>query len=368
MSQQPSWNFGRFLRTVTYFDTLPFLRFIPCLKTLVLGDESTVNDPVTPPIGTILLVNVTPELGKPLVNLLQQQHYPVRVYSPHIQPGQLGEGVDYVTGDLSAQAFQSAQTVIYCDTGEDFRGLLQATVHHLGTGETTTLFDFGQVTEDLRKSWGAVDDVVMGGVSESGIRLVEGKAVFAGNVSTANSGGFASVRNRNFDPPLDLSGYEGIELRVCGDGKRYKFIMRCEGRWDGVSYCYSFDTVAQEWITVRIPFRELIPVFRAKTLPDVGGFDPSCIYSLQLMLSKFEYDGGLNPTFEPGGFTLQLERIAAYGGEPTPKFIWVGEDEIEVTEKASLQTSSLPYGMVTGVSAETVGEQCLQVLERPVTG
>lgn len=30
--------------------------------------------------------------------------------------------------------------------------------------------------------------------------------VFAGNVTTANNGGFASVRCRNIEPPLDLSG------------------------------------------------------------------------------------------------------------------------------------------------------------------
>lgn len=30
--------------------------------------------------------------------------------------------------------------------------------------------------------------------------------VFAGNVTSANNGGFASVRCRNAEPPLDLSG------------------------------------------------------------------------------------------------------------------------------------------------------------------
>lgn len=38
--------------------------------------------------------------------------------------------------------------------------------------------------------------------------------VFSGNVSTDNSGGFASVRSLNYDPPLDLSAYEGVSLRL----------------------------------------------------------------------------------------------------------------------------------------------------------
>lgn len=33
--------------------------------------------------------------------------------------------------------------------------------------------------------------------------------VFAGSVTTANNGGFASVRTRNLEPPLDLSGGVG---------------------------------------------------------------------------------------------------------------------------------------------------------------
>jgi Complex I intermediate-associated protein 30 (CIA30) len=50
------------------------------------------------------------------------------------------------------------------------------------------------------RDWGPLDDVVMGGVSESGfeIRAGAGEAggpagVFSGAVSTSNSGGFASV-------------------------------------------------------------------------------------------------------------------------------------------------------------------------------
>jgi uncharacterized protein YbjT (DUF2867 family) len=163
----------------------------------------------------------------------------------------------------------------------------------------------------------------MGGVSESSLRLIENAALFTGNVSTANSGGFVSVRTRNFNPPLNLAAYQGIELRVKGDGQRYKFILRCEAKWDGISYCYSFDTEKDRSIDVRIPFEALIPVFRAKTLQNAPPFDSSQVYALQLMLSKFEYDGALNPHFRPGGFALQVETIKAYGGTIQPQFIMI---------------------------------------------
>ena len=163
----------------------------------------------------------------------------------------------------------------------------------------------------------------MGGVSQSGIRVADNKAIFSGVVSTENNGGFASVRTRNVDPPLDLSDYEGVELKVIGDGKRYKFIARCEGKWDGVGYSYSFDTVYDFPTTIRIPFKDLIPVFRAKTVSEANQIDASKIYSMQLMLSKFEYDGELNPKFEAGSFAIEVEYIKAYGGKAKPQFIQI---------------------------------------------
>ncbi|MEL6223511.1 MAG: CIA30 family protein [Cyanobacteria bacterium J06627_8] len=174
------------------------------------------------------------------------------------------------------------------------------------------IFDFRSPDPNLDTVWGAVDDVVMGGVSQSGFTHTEQGALFSGVVSTENSGGFASVRTRNFDPSLNLNDYTGIELRIRGDGNRYKFILRDETRWDGVGYSYSFDTEADAWMTVQIPFTTLIPVFRARTLSDGQQVDPSQIRAFQVMLSKFEYDGALNPTFEPGAFQLLIETIRAY--------------------------------------------------------
>lgn len=174
------------------------------------------------------------------------------------------------------------------------------------------LFDFRHPIADLQQTWGALDDVVMGGVSNSSLQSEPGIARFTGDVSTENSGGFASVRTRNFEPPLNLADFSGIALQVKGDGKRYKFLIRDEDTWDSIAYSYSFDTVANEWITVQIPFQQLTPVFRAKTVKTPRPLDQNRIRSLQLMLSKFEYDSALNPHFSPGQFQLDIETIAVY--------------------------------------------------------
>lgn len=101
----------------------------------------------------------------------------------------------------------------------------------------------------VESRWGPLDDVVMGGVSQSGLYRVRGAgpagqdvAVFRGNVSVANNGGFASVRSRNWEPALDLGAYEGLRITLRGDGQRYKVILRCSEGWDSICYCLSVDT------------------------------------------------------------------------------------------------------------------------------
>ena len=178
--------------------------------------------------------------------------------------------------------------------------------------QANVLFDFRQPNAALSQTWGALDDVVMGGVSNSTFQLDEGVARFSGIVSTANSGGFASARTRNFEPSLNLAASKGIELRVKGDGQRYKLLLRDEDSWDSLAYAYSFDTIAHQWQTIRIPFAQTVPVFRAKTQPTARSLNATQIRSLQLMLSKFEYDGALNPHFTPGAFSLLVETIQVY--------------------------------------------------------
>jgi hypothetical protein len=178
------------------------------------------------------------------------------------------------------------------------------------------LFDFQQPNPMVLQLWGALDDVVMGGVSASRLEMGDRSALFTGTISTANSGGFASVRTRNFASDkrvgIDLSGYRGLELHIKGDGQRYKFFLRDRTQWDSIAFATSFDTTPDQWITVQVPFETLTPVLRARSLPNTAPLNPSSICSLQLMLSKFEYDGQLNPHFGSGEFKLAIAWIRAY--------------------------------------------------------
>ena len=162
-------------------------------------------------------------------------------------------------------------------------------------------------TPGLEETWGSLDDVVMGGASTSTLSRSEGAGedggaalVFTGLVSTANNGGFASVRNRDWEPPKDATAASGLEFRVRGDGQRYKVYLRTAKGWDALAYGASFDTEKGVWKTVRLPFSEFQPIFRAKSIRNAPMMDRSSLRSVQLMLSKFEFDSALNPHFKCG--------------------------------------------------------------------
>lgn len=224
--------------------------------------------------------------------------------------------------------------VILEDTPEnvEYRGiknLVEAARKHfeeIDKVETIPVLEFTD-PEKVRAQWGPLDDVVMGGVSESNLRVENGELVFSGFVSTNNSGGFVSARTVTFDTPMDLSTYDGIDLRVKGDGQSFKLIIRCNPNWDGISHCYTFPTEKETWEEVRVPFSEFNTVFRSKALKGGQALDPKRIFAFQIMLSKFEYDGDLNPTFKPGAFQLRIDSLSAYKGNGAlrcPKIVHIG--------------------------------------------
>ena len=101
--------------------------------------------------------------------------------------------------------------------------------------ETLFLFDRPEAVA----AWSAIDDRVMGGVSRSALRFdPAGHAVFCGQVSPDNNGGFASVRASVSTPVT--TDIDAIELLVRGDGHRYKLNLRTDRGFDGVNYQAAF--------------------------------------------------------------------------------------------------------------------------------
>lgn len=127
--------------------------------------------------------------------------------------------------------------------------------------EPVVLFDFN--SNSVLTNWMIVDDGVMGGRSEGNFELsAEGNAVFFGDVSLENNGGFSSVRYRFVKK--DASPFSLVEIRVKGDGKRYQFRVKSDA-YDRQSYITYFDT-SGDWETITIKLKDLYPSWRGMRL------------------------------------------------------------------------------------------------------
>ena len=149
--------------------------------------------------------------------------------------------------------------------------------------------------------WTSVNDVVMGGMSDSLLQVSEeGTGLFAGHLSLENNGGFASVRAPL--PENDFTGYDGIVLRLKGNGNRYSFRIRTDMMFDGLVYRQEFDTAAGEWMDIELPFSDFKPSFRGHIVSDASPLDPSRVFQIGFLISEKQ----------EGSFRLEIERIDAY--------------------------------------------------------
>eukprot|EP01018_Ginkgo_biloba_P014949 Gb_08986 [translate_table: standard] len=391
--RQP-WDIGRFLRTLYFFNGPPSpAKLFESLIAQFSSSTSRQSVPEMKNMDLVLVAGATGGVGKRVVDALRKKGIPVRVLVRNADKARslLGPNVDLVIGDitkkdsLNPEYFKGVKKVINAvsvivgpkegDTPErakynqgikffypeikgdspetveyvGMRNLINAVRDNVGLGDGKMLFGFQDNTL-IGPTWGALDDVVMGGVSESLFQISptvgeDGRLVglFKGYVSTTNNGGFASIRTKNFSPLEDLSAYNGLELQLKGDGRRYKLIIRTSTEWDAVGYTTSFDTIKEQWHSVYLPFSTLKPVFRARTVTDAPTFDASRVASLQLMYSKFEYDGKLNPSFEPGPFQLPISSIRACLKDPiTPRFVHVSSAGVTRPERPGLDLSKQP--------------------------
>jgi len=164
---------------------------------------------------------------------------------------------------------------------------------------TRLILSFG--TADEARRWAEVNDSVMGGLSQSKLVFTpSGTALFQGNVSLENYGGFASVRTYPY--PYQLGGYEGMALRVRGDGHRYRLRFRIDANYDGIAYQASFDTVPDEWCVIRVPFADCKPTFRGLRVPSAPPLDSRLIQQIGFMIADKQ----------EGFFKLEIDWVKAY--------------------------------------------------------
>lgn len=135
-------------------------------------------------------------------------------------------------------------------------------------GDSLVLVDFSK--SNALDDWYVVDDGVMGGLSQGSLLInKEDHAVFSGQISLDNYGGFSSVRH--VLSPTDCTPYSKIVLSVKGDGKKYQFRIK-SNRSDYYSYIQYFETTG-DWELIELNLADFYPSFRGRTLksPNFSG-------------------------------------------------------------------------------------------------
>ena len=148
---------------------------------------------------------------------------------------------------------------------------------------TQMLYNF---PEQGKGKWRIQNDVVMGGRSESQLKMSEDSmAHFSGRVSLENNGGFCSMHQTVEKEPLTISkDSKSFLIELKGDGKAYNFRIRTpKGRH---SYAYTFPTKADEnWETVTIPFDLMAATYRGEEV-DVPNYSGENVVEMQFLIGN----------------------------------------------------------------------------------
>jgi NADH dehydrogenase [ubiquinone] 1 alpha subcomplex assembly factor 1 len=161
------------------------------------------------------------------------------------------------------------------------------------------LFDFA--ISGLPNPFQSIDDRIMGGISQSSLQIREGTgAIFTGNVSAANGGGFASVRASGL--AIDASKYQGVLLKICGDGKIYKLRLLNQTLGDPPVYESRFETLNGEEQQIQLAFADLEAVRRGQRILSAPIFNRAHIQAIGFLISDKQY----------GSFSLTIESISLY--------------------------------------------------------
>lgn len=158
-------------------------------------------------------------------------------------------------------------------------------------------FEFKNLSE---QQYVVVNDSVMGGRSVSELMVLKHTAVYKGEVSLRNNGGFASVRL--IWPFGEVDSKTFIKLKVQGDGKAYQLRFRTNKGFDGAAYAQSFQTTAGETQSFVFNVSDFKPTYRGRFLRNMP----------TLHLSNVKQFGFMVADKQVGDFELSLLKIELY--------------------------------------------------------
>ena len=108
--------------------------------------------------------------------------------------------------------------------------------------------DFGK--DKAGSDWVVINDGVMGGKSNGSMHLKENSLVFKGDVSTANNGGFSTIRSRFRS--FDLSGYSVVSVRYKSEGHSFSMTLEDSKPFNTPYYKAEMPGEKDQWQTAKM--------------------------------------------------------------------------------------------------------------------
>ncbi|WGH74267.1 CIA30 family protein [Tenacibaculum tangerinum] len=148
----------------------------------------------------------------------------------------------------------------------------------IGMNDEIVIFD----GKSNQNEWNITNDTVMGGVSNSSMKIDEtGKAIFSGEVSTENNGGFAMTRL-----PVKVAFEKDkrvIKVKLKGDGKQYQFRLK-SSKEQRYWYVQNFKTTNQKEEII-LSLAEFYPSYRGRKL-DFENFSANKIEEIAILIGN----------------------------------------------------------------------------------
>ena len=190
------------------------------------------------------------------------------------------------------------------------------------------IFDFSKNATDTITKFDRIDDAIMGGISTSVLREVNGKdyATWSG-VCRIDGGGFCGFRTLPFVTPINVSSADGlfVDCRLVSDDEPerrvWKMTVRTESGYRGEQvYQAEFDMPKRPsdengWNRIFVPFENFQLVRGPRLVADGPPIDVSNgLFQIGFTMSKFKiaYNTTELDHFRAGYFDLQIEKIGSF--------------------------------------------------------
>lgn len=161
------------------------------------------------------------------------------------------------------------------------------------------VIDLGATSDD---SWYAVNDTVMGGVSEGIVDYSSEALIFEGAISTANNGGFASVRSPSAS--MDLRDFERVVMRIKNEGQPFTFVLADSNQWWDGQFRYDIELEDAGWNEIAIDLRDFEFYDFSTGYPIATGETMKKRDRKNILFVEF-----MSALFEEGDFLLEVDHI-----------------------------------------------------------